>query len=454
LSGKKPRIGDRPLGIKGKPKLNEPAAKSRAGAKITLISAQVLVMTTPEESYRALVQRYMRAGQLSADDQEALEIDRALLGLLPATARSIEQAVADLAVPHAYSAPPPAANSLPALIPVIPVIEPSEPNIAVAPRLDAAEAAVAATQRSADYLAHRQQYKQELWRAWKENGPLLSEEAFAHLKKLEEQFKLSFDDVAQIYGEVTQEIATGKPHPAVSDSEEADEADPDGAEAGKESVELIVEPTVQPKGEGGSEAENTEASEPVESDPLYPSQLADPFERLEKNLEAGKLKAADQITRDILFEIIQLKQDWIDAATLQAFNPSPLDKVAIKALDHLWHNSTPIGGFRRQLQAFGDVPQENLDRRQNDNRLQVLEFSREIGWWADGLEFFKLYDQLNFTAEAPNGHLPALWFWTMPRSEAFRYGNFGLFEERGGCRIEGYVLPAFMRLLKRCGLEI
>lgn len=402
-------------------------------------------MTTPEESYRALVQRYMRAGKLSAEDQETLEFDRANLGLLPATARSIEQAIAEMPVQSASSVPLPKAESPPVLIPVIPVVEPPEPVLS--PRLDNVSATVDPPQRSADYLAHRQQYKQELWRAWKENGPLLSEEAFAHLKKLEEQFKLSFDDVAQIYGEVTQEIATGRPLPAASTQPTADAAEqkaeveaeekPD-AEPG-EVVEVVVE-------------EPPEAREVVER-PIYDSKLVEPFERLEKNLASGKLQAADQITRDILFEVIKPQREWLDAVTLQSFNPSPLDKVAIKALDHLWHNSTPMGGFGRQLQVFGEVPQESLDSRQNDNRLAVLEFSREVGWWADGLEFFKLYNQLNLTAEAPKGHLPALWFWTMPRSEAFKYGNFGIFRERGGCRIEGYILPAFMRLLKRCGIE-
>ncbi|MFM7425967.1 MAG: GUN4 domain-containing protein [Elainella sp.] len=410
-------------------------------------------MTTPEESYRALVERYMRAGQLSAEDQEALEVDRANLGLLPATARSIEQAVAEITVPPAVTALPPNSEAPPVLIPVIPVVEPPEANVLMSKQTDSGPAEP--RQRSADYLAHRQQYKQELWRAWKENGPLLSEEAFAHLRKLEEQFNLSFDDVAQIYGEVTQEIATGNPLPASVTLPEVDQADSEKAEVEVEAATTEVKETEAAAGvvvEQTSETKAPEAEEAVEQ-PVYDSKLVEPFERLEKNLASGKLRAADEITRDILFEIIKPKRDWIDVGTLQSFTPSPLDRGALKALDHLWHNGTPMGGFRRQLQVFGEVPQESLDSRQNDNRLLVLEFSREVGWWADGLEFFKLYDQLNFTTEAPKGHLPALWFWTMPRSESFKHGNFGLFQGRGGCRTEGYVLPAFMRLLKHCGIE-
>ncbi len=406
-------------------------------------------MTTPEESYRALVQRYMRAGQLSADAQETLEIDRAHLGLLPATARSIEQAVAELAVASVVGTAPPMTNPPPVLIPVIPVVEPPEPNLAVTPRLGNNTATVQ-PQRSADYQAHRQQYKQELMQALQKDGPLLSDEAFAHLKKLEEQFGLSFDDVAQIYEEVMQEITTGKPLPASVEQLAASlEATPEAAVEAVES-EVAAGEVVEAKGDPVA----PEAKELAEPKLVYASQLAEPFEQLEKNLAGGNLRAADQITRDILFELIKPKRGWIDAEALQAFNLSPLDKVAIKTLDHLWRTHTPTGGFGRQLRIFGEVPQERLDSRQNDNRLQVLEFSREVGWWAEGLEFFKLYDQLDFTVQAPQGHLPALWYWKkISRLEAFKCGNFGLFEERGGCRIEGYILPAFMRLLNRCGLE-
>ncbi|NJO79867.1 MAG: hypothetical protein HC827_16045 [Cyanobacteria bacterium RM1_2_2] len=176
-------------------------------------------------------------------------------------------------------------------------------------------------------------------------------------------------------------------------------------------------------------------------------------------MKAKELRVADSVTLEILLKVIRPAQDWLDESALKNFSaPSTHDKNAIQEIDRLWNDySDGKFGFSQQLRLYGfvEVPPNDidLDKERREHRLLALAFGRSTQWWIDGLEFFKYYNQLDFTAEAPAGHLPALWFWRIPRSKAFQYGGLGLLKERGGCRVDAYTLPAFMYMLKKCGIK-
>jgi GUN4-like len=389
-----------------------------------------------ETSYREFVQRYVKAGQLSPDETDALEAYRSHLRLLPDQAKRIEQEVLaarksapDPVVPSTELGPAgPSAMETEARTPagqgsvVIPqrLIEPFEmlpPPVATT---------VFPPKNPENYFAHLQQYGQEFSQALRAEGMLLSDETKARLSKRAKEFELSASDVAEIERKMLVDLYSPSKPP--------------------EPVKL-PDPAPPPDG----------VKPPVEK---YSIQLQPLFEELEANLQPGKLRdlrAADVATFKILQAVIEPSQSWLDEEVLKKFVPKSRDKKAIQEIDRLWsHYSEGRFGFSRQLQLYGfedvAIHTADLDKHQSDNRRQALDFSKLAKWWIDGLEFFKSYNQLDFTVEAPAGHLPARWFWEIPRSKAFNYGNLGLLDERGWCRIDAFILPAFMYTLKNCGI--
>lgn len=411
-----------------------------------------------EISYREFVQRYVKAGQLSPDEYDALESYRSHLRLLPATARAIEQ---EVLAGHATQSS--TSTNIPPTELVAPELEPiqfqgqggvasqpragtrsddqPDPNISDDstvpptafrnPLINALPGSAATTvippKYPENYFAHLQQYGQEFLQALRVEGVLLSDETKARLSKLAKQYELGGTDVAEIERKMLVDLyLTSKPpdKPKPPDTNKT----PD-----------IVKPIEEIK---------------------YSDQLKQQFEELEANLKPGKLRdlrAADIATFQILMKVINPSQPWLDEESLKKFAPKGQDKKAIQELDRLWnHYSQGKFGFSRQLQLYGfdSVPEHagDLNKLQPANRRHALVFSKRVKWWIGGLEFFKSYNQLDFTGEASGGHLPARWFWKIPRMKAFNYGNLGLLDERGWCRIDPFGLPAFMYMLKNCGI--
>jgi hypothetical protein len=293
----------------------------------------------------------------------------------------------------------------------------------------AAEAVPPATtvmppQKSEDYFAHLEQYGQEFLQALQMEGFDPSEETRERLHKLAKQYELVGADVADIERKKLVGLyLTSKPPAPPS---------------------VPVPPTVPPRVE-----EST-----------YDAQLTPAFEELEGSLKAGDFKAADFATFEILLQLINPPpaQFWLDEDSLRKFSPNSQHKKAIQEIDRFWRKySNERLGFSQQLEFYGfdNIPMQAkaLDKQRSENKRQTIAFSKNVGWWINVLEFYKFYDQLNFTAEAPTGHLPALWFWKIPRQQVFQYGGLGILEERGGCRVDAFTLPAFMYMLKICGIK-
>jgi len=152
------------------------------------------------------------------------------------------------------------------------------------------------------------------------------------------------------------------------------------------------------------------------------------------------LKAADRTTAG-----------WLDADALDRF-----PCLDLHTIDRLWsYYSNGNFGFTAQWQSY-PIPKRAGTRFNHALPAQVvhdqvLGFAKKMDWWTDRLEFLKYHNQLTFSLEAPQGHLPALWFWTVPWWKALQNGGIG--SGRGGCSVDNQTLPAFMARLRVCGFE-
>lgn len=422
-----------------------------------------------ETSYRAFVQRSVKTNPLSPEEFDALETYRVYLKLLPAQARKIEQEVLGVESSHqvAQSSGSESAQSTPdhqftsaaanASLDQSqsqanlwqPDLEQFEPDYRNQPNhkpeaspkpsssVNQSDLAVNAVGSAAldttmippkppeQYFARRQEYGQEFLRALRSEGFNLGDETRERLRKLASRLELVSSDVADIERTMLVEVYL----------------------------------TDQPRVESAPPEQPPPPVEPTSLEEKYDPILRSLFDELEGSLKAKEFKVADFATFEILLKVIRPTQDWLDEVSLRNFSaPSIQDRNVIQEIDRLWDEySNGNFGFSQQLQlySFGAVPSndKDLDRERREHRMLALAFSRSAQWWIDGLEFFKYYNQLDFTAEAPRGHLPAWWFWKIPRPKAFQYGGLGLLKERGGCRVDAYTLPAFMYVLKKCGIK-
>ncbi len=199
-------------------------------------------------------------------------------------------------------------------------------------------------------------------------------------------------------------------------------------------------------------------SEPNLQPPLFlPNTQLDPpnlhsdwnidYTHLHELLEANQWEEADGETLDVMLQATgRTKEGWLDAAAIAKFPGTDLQTI-----DRLWgrHSDDQFSfTVQRRLYSGVIISGENAVNPNRSDEEQALEFSKNVGWWSKRLEFLRYYHQLDFTPQAPNGHLPALWFWTIPWWEAIQYGGIG--SGRGGCRIDHRILTAFIKRLKQC----
>lgn len=168
--------------------------------------------------------------------------------------------------------------------------------------------------------------------------------------------------------------------------------------------------------------------------------LAQPnYQELEEALEQENWQTADRITFEIMLEVTDRRQDdWLDQAAIARFPCEILHQ-----LDQRWlRYSSNHFGFSAQLQLYI----LEADRT-------AFAFSRQVDWmWtlasSRPMGFFRFYNQLNFSLDAPQGHLPALWFWEMPWHMSWQMGGFGT--GRGAGFGDASLFDALMLRLERC----
>jgi hypothetical protein len=176
------------------------------------------------------------------------------------------------------------------------------------------------------------------------------------------------------------------------------------------------------------------------------------YATLENLLQQGQWREADEETLAVMLEATSReRQGWLDEKAIAHFPATDL-----LTIDRLWDRySSGRFSFRRQWQIYQDVQlAQGKGSKANVTRFQAeraLEFSKRVGWWLPRLEFLKYYDLLDFSHEAPEGHLPACWFWTIPWQQALRCGGIG--PGRGGCSVDAPLVAALMKRLQDCGFS-
>lgn len=165
--------------------------------------------------------------------------------------------------------------------------------------------------------------------------------------------------------------------------------------------------------------------------------LNDALRQLSEKLAQEDWKAADFITFEIMLEAAE--QDdagWLDQTAIAYFPCAVLHQI-----DQRWlRYSGGQFGFSAQLQTYI----QTADRTS-------FAFSQQAGWTISTWRptgFFKFYDSLTFSLDAPRGHLPALWFWEMPWYESFKVGGFGT--GRGAAFGDASLFDSLMLRLERC----
>jgi GUN4-like len=174
------------------------------------------------------------------------------------------------------------------------------------------------------------------------------------------------------------------------------------------------------------------------------------YSHLQALLETSQWEKADEETLALMLQASGRSQEgWLDATAIANFPCTDLQTI-----DRLWGRySNEQFSFRVQYRLYSGITisNQNAINPSRSDEERALQFSKTVGWWTKNLEFLKYYNKLDFGDQAPDGHLPALWYWTIPWLEALKYGGIG--SGRGGCRIDHQTLTAFIERLDRCGFQ-
>lgn len=166
-------------------------------------------------------------------------------------------------------------------------------------------------------------------------------------------------------------------------------------------------------------------------------------------LEAEEWQAADRVTQSLLLAAVnQSRVGHLNALTL-----AQLPCQVLHDLDYLWVRASQGNfGFSVQQRLYYQLDQQ-FDPT-HYNLLNPHPFFQQVGWLMvtlpRPLAFFKFYDFLNFSLDAPPGHLPAFWYWQLSWRESLQAGGFG--SGRGGGFADLAMLDALMLRLGRCDL--
>jgi GUN4-like len=169
-------------------------------------------------------------------------------------------------------------------------------------------------------------------------------------------------------------------------------------------------------------------------------------------LRAAKWQEADEETlKSMLLATNRTEQGWLDEDSLLRF-----PCLDLHTIDRLWsYHSNGKFGFTAQWRSYPIPKLSKATTSFQPSRIaqeHTLKFVKDMGWWADRVEFLKYYNRLTFNLnDSPRGHLPALWYWTIPWWKAIQTGGLG--STRGGCSVNDQSITTFMSRLKACGFE-
>ncbi|PSR17795.1 hypothetical protein C8255_10730 [filamentous cyanobacterium CCP3] len=199
-----------------------------------------------------------------------------------------------------------------------------------------------------------------------------------------------------------------------------------------------------------------------------PVLASNPHSGLEESLNELSLllneedwEEADRLTAALLLDAIAQSQH---AMRLQGASPrqrpyltteavAALPCQLIQAIDDRWQRASGGHfGFSTQLQIYANLL-ETVDFDPHLNNWSTPHpFFEDVGWLMlvalRPIGFLRFYNWLEFDLDAPKGHLPALWYWKIPRLESLQMGGF--LTGQGGCFGDLARLDAMMLRLSRC----
>ena len=326
-------------------------------------------------------------------------------------------------------------------------------------------------------------YQQAFEQSVEEKFPLSSEQR-DRLDNLRQSFNLTANDVRPIEEMVEHQWQsqhqneTGAPHlpsdqegETLQTSPETDASqngfeqeahgpsDIDPAELNGESAppppnsQVSPSQTEVPEDEAQLSAEHEpshDSLQPAMGQPTFAglsSERAIDYKLLEQQLKNKQWLEADEETRRILVELGKSDShtaDWLDYRAIAI-----LPATDLHTIDRLWvEHSRGKFGFSVQANVYFDNDPDHPVVKGNP-----ITFGKQVEWvqFRRSLFGFKFYKQLKFQLlRAPDGHLPAKWFWDIPWWESLRLGGIGT--GRGGCGNDDGLLFAFMSKLVTCGV--
>ncbi|MGG6238562.1 GUN4 domain-containing protein [Nodosilinea sp. AN01ver1] len=192
-----------------------------------------------------------------------------------------------------------------------------------------------------------------------------------------------------------------------------------------------------------------------------PSDLEESLSELSLLLNEEDWEEADRLTADLLLDAVAYSQNAMRLQGVSSRQRPYLTTEAVAALpcqllqaiDDRWQMASGGHfGFSAQLQIYADLL-ETVDFDPNLNNWSTPHpFFEDVGWLMlvalRPIGFLRFYNWLEFDLDAPKGHLPALWYWKIPRLESLQMGGF--LTGQGGCFGDLARLDAMMLRLSRC----
>ncbi len=304
------------------------------------------------------------------------------------------------------------------------------------------------------YQAALEKYSQEVAQEAALGLPL-SQEAQDHLAEIQRSLKLRPEDAQAIEERVCARLLLQSPPTELSDSPPTQLTAASAPEAltempPSEAISFISADEMPP-----------DDSLPFPLNPTLQETSPEVSLRSEKGvdytllrdlLRAANWQEADEATlKAMLLAANRTDQGWLDADSLLRF-----PCLDLHTIDRLWsYHSNGKFGFTAQWRSYPIPKMSKATTSFQPSRIaqeHTLKFVKEIGWWAERVEFLKYYNRLTFNLnDAPQGHLPALWYWEIPWWKSIQIGGIG--SSRGGCSADDQSISIFMSRLKACGFE-
>jgi GUN4-like/Caspase domain len=167
---------------------------------------------------------------------------------------------------------------------------------------------------------------------------------------------------------------------------------------------------------------------------LLASEKGVDYTRLRNLLQESQWREADEETLAVMLKASgREKEGWLDRQALANFPCTDLHTI-----DQLWtYYSNNHFGFSVQYRLYLSL-----------NKRDAALMGDRVGWWHKKMRIFLPYSSLRFSPQAPEGHLPAFWFWKIPVAESFR--AWGIGHGRSGCATDSWMLATLMSRLENC----